>query len=139
MFDRTVLAFGGPTHEHHHTHVEMVDPSIEKGARFLDEVQREAEKRVTDAVLLGVPSIDAKLVSYRMDRDFRTGTDLHIVAFKINGRVFKETFAKDEYSEEAVMDFLLRSLSLTLLEQMAPTLTGARQSLRFSTPTNKKA
>lgn len=84
---------GGATH--HHTHVEMVDPSIEKGARFLSEVQAEAAKRVVSTVLVDVPSIDAKLVLFEQEVEVASGDLLQLVTFKINGHEIAERIRVD--------------------------------------------
>ena len=119
MFNKTVLAFDGPTH--HHTHIEMVDPSVEKGARFLNEVQQEAEKRIVKHLLADVPSIGAKLVLYDISRSFETEATHHRMAFKINGHEFDMKLDSDPYDNTApAIEQLAAALTHEILRQIAP-------------------
>lgn len=118
MFNRTVLAFGGGTTHEHHTHVEMVDPSIEKGARFLDEVQTKAAERITETLLVDVPGIEAQLVRYDLSRSFDTGALEHRVAFRVNGKPFDFHLSTDQDAE--AVKLLIEKITDTLLRQIAP-------------------
>lgn len=125
MFNRYALVVGGA--QHHHTHVEMVDPSIEKGARFLDEVQREAEKRILSAAALEVPSIEAKLMHYEVQSDLASGNILHQFVARINGRPVKATLSHSDMAlrgTDAVLTWLVTEIAKEVTRQLA--LTAVR-------------
>lgn len=85
MFDKTVVALGqrGETHHHHTT---VVDPSVEKAARFLDEVQEKALSRIVGAWLVELPAVNVQAIRYDLAADFVTPSLRHRVAFKIGGK-----------------------------------------------------
>lgn len=125
MFDRTVLAFGGPTHEHHHTHIEMVDPSIEKGARFLDEVQAKAQQRITEAVLVGVPGIEITAARYDYCMEQMTGTGRHRLAFRINGKPYDVPVSTAERDDpQTIVRKLAEAVAAEIVRQaVIPSIT----------------
>ncbi len=104
---------------HNHTHIEMVDPSIEKGARFLDEVQEKAAARITNAMLVDIPSIDAKLISYDVERLMESDTTEQRIAFKVNGREFDLRVPSDR-GEEPAIKALVEQVTMAILKQIPP-------------------
>lgn len=126
MFNTTVLA-PRTEHRHEHVHVTQVDPSVEKGARFLNEVQAEAEKRITKAVLVDVPSIDAWLVTYKAEQSFETFGSQHRMAFKINGKEFNLRVDLDSETGRAdAVRQLAEQMTREILGQIQPhVLMGA--------------
>lgn len=129
MFDTYLTA---PREITRHTHVNMVDPSVEKGARFLDEVQKEAESRITKLVLADVPTIDAKLVLYEAERSFETMAVNQHVAFKINGKEFDIRVKGDGALGERPEDIIRRladALTKEILRQINPSLLPLNRRL----------
>ncbi len=110
---------GGDTHNH--THIEMADPSIEKGARFLDETQAKAAERITNAILVDVPSIAARLVTYDLQRIMESGNLDHHIAFTINGKPFNIRLSTSE--DEDIFKTLADKLTHELLTQLTTSTT----------------
>lgn len=88
------MLFYAPSH--HTTRVEMVDPSVEKGARFLKEVQTKAEELLVSRQLIGTTAFEANLVRYEMWRDISRLCKDTYVAFTVNGRQFNERVSTPE-------------------------------------------
>ena len=107
---------GGDTHNH--THIEMVDPSVEKGARFLDEVQEKAAARITNAILVDVPSINARLVTYDLSRSFESDSLEHRLVFTVNDKPFTLNMRTQE--NEDLLKALVDKITNELLRQIAP-------------------
>ena len=119
MFNKTILAImPRQPAEQHNTYVNMVDPSIEKGARFLDEVQEKAAERITHAMLVDAPAIEAKLVTYDLSRSFESGSFEHHMAFTINGRQFDLRLSTSEDTD--IAKALAEKLTQAILVQIAP-------------------
>ena len=92
---------GAPTH----VNVTMVDPCVEKGARFLKEVQDKAAGNIVEALLVDVPGIDAQVVKYQASLDNAANVIRQRCAFRINGHVFDvrtETYDDDGSRAEMV-------------------------------------
>lgn len=94
MFDRALFVQGGATHNHHIT--QLVDPSVQKGARFLREVEQEAEKTITNRVLMGAEGFTANVARFEQHRDNHCMQLVHYIAFEINGRQFKEVLKTND-------------------------------------------
>lgn len=123
MFNRTLLAVGGDSH--HHTHVEMVDPSVEKAARFLDETVKEAHKRVVSAMLIDVPAIGVQVVRYEAEISHSDGQRHHRIAFTLNGRQFDVGVSHDEFDDTQkivgiVIDHIAKAIAARVIS-MDPT------------------
>lgn len=97
MFGSRVV-INAPEH-HEHTHVQMVDPSVEKGARFLDETLREAHKRVVSSMLVEVPEIGIRVVRYELDRVMATDQRRHRICFTLNGREIDVGLDRDDWED----------------------------------------
>lgn len=108
MFNRSALYFGGDTHRHHHTHVEMVDPSVEKGARFLNEIEEKAADRVLQTMLVGTKGFDSQFIMFEKARNIATMSTETFVAFSVNGRLYQERISTPDAwgarQEEAVTE-----------------------------------
>ncbi len=127
MFDKILLTT--PRASEHHTHVTMVDPSVEKGARFLNDVQREAEKRILNVLVQEVPAISAKLVHYDVETNLAEGKTMHFVAFTINGHEHKVRLTgPDGQRAQEALNAVSERLTEEILRQMSPTTLKA---LRF--------
>lgn len=120
MFNTTVLSVPRPVE--HHTHIDMVDPSVEKGARFLNDVQKEAEARLVNAVLVDVPSIAAQLVTFDSQTSFESGVVHHHAAFKINGQNFTVRFESGDVQDRApdLAKAIIDELALAIAKQINP-------------------
>lgn len=117
MFGPKVVVVGGKT-EHHHTHVEMVDPSIEKGARFLDEVQAKAHERIVHAMLLECPDIGVTVVKYEVERAFHTMDTRHRIAFTINGHEFDLGLEHGDWEKpERIIEIVAEKIGRVILQR----------------------
>lgn len=117
MFGPKVVVVGGKT-EHHHTNVQMVDPSIEKGARFLDEVQAKAHERIVHAMLLECPDIGVTVVKYEVERVFQNMTARHRIAFTINGREFDLSLNHEDWEKpERIVEIVVEKIAGAILER----------------------
>lgn len=85
-----------PQTTHHTTRVEMVDPSVEKGARFLNEVQTKAGELLVSRQLIGTTEFDANLVRFEMWRDVSRLCKDTYIAFKVNGREYSHRMSTPE-------------------------------------------
>ncbi len=100
-------------------HVQMVDPSIERGARFLDEVQQRAQARITEAMLIDVPGINVQLVGYSASRNMADLSDRHAIAFKINGQTVSIDVDHSDWERpEAIIKLVTDKIAETVLKQV---------------------
>lgn len=112
MFDRKT--------EHHHTTIEqkLVDPSIEKGARFLDEVQAKAHERIVHAMLLECPDIGVTVVKYEVERIMASMDTRHRIAFTINGREFDLSLNHEDWEKpERIVEIVVEKIAGAILER----------------------
>lgn len=121
MFNTTILA---PRQVHEHIHIEIVDPSIEKAARFLDETQAEAHKRLVEALLLSVPGIDVHAVQYEMAVSSATLKRRHHISFRLNGKTFDIGLDSEEYDNlETVVGKIAETIAREILNAAAAAIT----------------
>lgn len=131
MFDTKVLALIGGRPQHHHTRIEMVDPSVEKGAKHLDKVQQAAQDRIVEALLLTVPSIEVSAVQYESDIVYASRQHRHRLAFKLNGRPIDVGLSTEEYaSREAMVAKIAEAIAGEVIRNAAPAMVSAHQGFR---------
>jgi hypothetical protein len=132
MFDRHIIALPGRSETHHHTHVQMVDPSIEKGARFLNEVEKEAHARVVSALLLEVPGINVAAVKYECDLEPMMGRMRHRLAFKLNDQPIDLDLTTEDYdTPEAVVRKIMDHIAVELIKRAVIPMLATRKHLSF--------
>lgn len=91
MFNRSILnAIDASRETHHHTTIQMVDPSVEKGARFLNEIEEKAADRIIQTMLVGTEGFKARFVLFEQHRMIHTMSTETFVAFEVNGQRYQE-------------------------------------------------
>jgi hypothetical protein len=117
----------GPT-----INVQMVDPSIEKGARFLDEVQEKAHERIVSAMLLEVPAIGIHAVAYECARSVADQKMRHRLAFIINGQQFDLDVSHEEFERpEAMVKLIVDTIATEITSVAMRTAPLMRQHYAF--------
>lgn len=91
MFNRSMLAAVDARHTtHNHTTVQLVDPSVEKGARFLNEIEEKAADRIVQTMLVGTDGFKARFVLFEQARNIASMSTETFVAFEVNGQRYQE-------------------------------------------------
>lgn len=131
MFDTTILA---PRTVHEHRHIKMVDPSVEKGARFLADTEREAQKRITAAFVAEIGDTGIQVVAYDVAINNINGVQQHRLAFKLNGTTYDVPVDIPMWQAPDAMTKIAKvvaeKISAEIISAIAPTLVNSALRIR---------
>ncbi len=123
MFNTTILA---PRTVHEHLHLQMVYPSVEKGARFLADTEREAQRRITAAFVAEIGDTGIQVVGYDVAVNHATQIQQHRLAFKVNGVAYDVPVDIDWYDQHKagnqIAQVVAEKISAAIIAAIAPSL-----------------
>lgn len=123
MFDKIVAVVppGQQTHNHHVT-VNLPEATPEKAAALLDGLRKEAAEHVRNAVLVDVPGIDCKVVTYDLCRNDWELAYEHRVAFTINGKPYDIALrhSDDRTGGKEVVDEVCLAIARAIMGKVIP-------------------
>lgn len=132
MFDKIVAVVppGRQTHNHHVT-VNMPETTPEKAAELLDGLRKEAATYVKNAVLVDVPGIDCKVVTYDLCRNDWELAYEHRVAFTLNGKPYDLALrhSEDRHGGKNVAEEVCLAIARAIMGQAIPTAYVAWRNL----------
>jgi hypothetical protein len=101
---------------HHRTTINQQPNDPADAARLYGELLEKARAEVINAMVQEIPSIDAKLVTFAMQRDHESFNDIIGIVFNVNGHAFKETIK---------IDIDQARVARTVIEKISEAIAGA--------------